>query len=127
VSEQRAREVVYERSGHVCEVCGHRRATEWHHRRNRSQGGPWEPSNGLHICNPCHRHITANPAEAFEEGWTVRSWEDWKTKPVKLWQGYCVLSDDGSWTNLGQEVPRLFHVAGCAFWTDELCDCQGVQ
>lgn len=126
MNELEGRRIVYERSSHVCEVCGERRATEWHHRRNRSQGGTWDPSNGLHVCSGCHHRITVNPAEAHEEGWTVKSWESWRDKPVKTWQGYVRLDDDGGWNNLGPELPQLFHTTGCAFWVEALCDCEGV-
>lgn len=43
-----------------------------HHRRNRSQGGGWSPSNILHLCVESHVFVTEHPAEAVENGWSVR-------------------------------------------------------
>lgn len=81
--ENRARILVYGRSGGECEarapkVCI-RRATEWHHRRNRSQQGLWTPDNGLHLCQRCHLLVTntnGNRAEYERLGWIVPSWRD---------------------------------------------------
>lgn len=66
VSEARGRQIVYARSCGTCEVSipgvclG--RATNWHHRINRSQGGTWSASNGLHVCGSgttgCHGVLT---------------------------------------------------------------------
>lgn len=47
------------------------RATDWHHRKNRSQGGLWTPSNGLDLCHACHMHITDTREEYFRMGWLV--------------------------------------------------------
>ncbi|OQO89904.1 hypothetical protein B1813_18865 [Saccharomonospora piscinae] len=130
MKEKQARRIVRERSGDVCEVqlpgC-QGRAREWHHRRNRSQGGPWAPSNGLHLCHPCHRWITEHPAESYDEGWMVPSWDDWEVIPVKTWHGYVLLGDDGELTNHGQERPGRRHVEGCPWWHGGRCDCGGLD
>jgi hypothetical protein len=73
--EVRGREVVYARSGGVCELCGVRRAESWSHRVARSRGGLWQPSNGLHLCGPptgCHGWLEDNPTYAGEGGWHIR-------------------------------------------------------
>lgn len=63
MNEGLARRIVYARSGGLCEPripdagCRHTGA-QWHHRKRRSQGGRWTPSNGLHICLPCHDYVT---------------------------------------------------------------------
>lgn len=88
VNEDTAREVVYARSGRVCERCGHARATEWHHRKNRSQGGLWEGSNGLDLCTPCHRTVTDTNGhrEEYEAmGWIVPGWQDPAAVPAYIW------------------------------------------
>lgn len=97
-AETTARQLVAFRSTGICEVCGTSWATDWHHRRNRSAGGPWAASNGLHLCRPCHATITTHPAEAVAAGWTVPSWGDWATTPVRLWSGTVVLDDVGGST-----------------------------
>jgi hypothetical protein len=40
-----------------------------HHRKNRSQGGQWTPSNIVRLCGDCHRYLTHHPLD--EEGWTL--------------------------------------------------------
>lgn len=86
--EVHARRVVAQRSAGRCEVCGRVPATNWHHRRNASQGGAWCPSNGLHVCGSgttgCHGLITVNPAIARERGWSVSAHADPAGTPVWL-------------------------------------------
>lgn len=82
MTQGKARRFVYARSGGQCEVrilgvcLG--RATNWHHRINRSQGGLWLPSNGLHVCGSgthgCHGALTVpqgRRAEFNGLGWTI--------------------------------------------------------
>jgi hypothetical protein len=105
VNERRARRIVYARSGGWCEVCGGRGATQWHHRKNRSQGGKWTAANGLHLCAPCHTHITHHPIAARDNGWSVLSGHDPAASRVRLAHrpGWCLLSDAGDVT----ETDRL--------------------
>jgi hypothetical protein len=55
-------------------------ATNEHHRKLRSQGGTDEGANLIPCCGSgttgCHGHIHANPAESYERGWLVKSWQD---------------------------------------------------
>lgn len=74
----KAVEAVKRRSGNRCEartpLCtGVGQQT--HHRVKRSQGGKADPAILLRICNPCDVYIEANPAEAYEKGWLIRSWD----------------------------------------------------
>lgn len=97
MNEKKCRALVYERSNHVCEVCGQGRGSEVHHRKNRSQGGLWTPDNALHVCIWDHRWITVNPAGAREQGWSVRRNDDPATTPVRhAWHGLVLLTPDGS-------------------------------
>lgn len=100
MSESRARGLVYARSCGVCERCGFRWASEWHHRKNRSQGGRWTASNGLHLCADCHHWITTNPRDAAEAGgWVVWSWQDPLTVPALVpVYGWVVFDDCGGLT-----------------------------
>ena len=86
VNQKTGRRLVGARSGGVCELRVHGlcegRATDWQHRRNRSQGGTWAPSNGIHSCR----------------GWTVLSWEDWRSKQVRLYFGFTYIDDEGGYT-----------------------------
>jgi len=97
MAENSARLLVRQRSGGVCERCGSAKATEWHHRRNRSQGGPWSASNGLDLCSQDHRWITEHPDEACAKGLSVKSWDDETTIPVRTVHGLVLLDDEGSW------------------------------
>ncbi|MGH9059727.1 MAG: HNH endonuclease signature motif containing protein, partial [Acidimicrobiales bacterium] len=82
--ESRGRRVVRERSGKRCEIrldtprCTGR-AQDWHHRKNRSQGGTWAPSNGLAVCRSCHEAVTnthGRRPEFEDAGWVVASHRD---------------------------------------------------
>jgi hypothetical protein len=71
------RDLLKIRSQGRCEVCGVAPATNFHHRKNRSQGGAHDLSNALHVCGSgttgCHGWITEHPIKAFDNGWSVRS------------------------------------------------------
>lgn len=97
---QAQREQLLERSGGICEKCGQARATNWHHRKNASQGGEASLSNALHLCGSgttgCHGWITGNPGGANPYGWSVRSWQNPLDEPV-MYRGVAVLlGDDGT-------------------------------
>lgn len=100
-TEKEARRLVRERSGGLCEVCGVRPATNYQHRKNRSQGGQWSAVNGLDVCGSgttgCHGRIHHSPAAAYEAGWSVKSWEDPAVVPVRTTRGLVLLDDEGGW------------------------------
>ncbi|WP_156096163.1 HNH endonuclease signature motif containing protein [Amycolatopsis jejuensis] len=77
-----------------CEKCGAGGVMHWHHRKRRSQGGTWAPSNGLRLCPPCHGWVHANPDEAKEHGWLVDRDADPAAVPFEHWQWGPVLIDD---------------------------------
>jgi hypothetical protein len=91
------RELLRLRSQGVCELCGADQATNFHHRKNRSQGGGNELSNAMHLCGSgttgCHGHVTENPALAYRFGWSVKSFADPAETLVKR-KGQWVLLDD---------------------------------
>jgi hypothetical protein len=86
-----AKDSVEARSGGLCEACGMRRARDWHHRKNKSQGGLWSPENGLHVCRPCHRWIGRERLAARARGWAVWRKEDpaevavWRRQDAWVW------------------------------------------
>lgn len=95
--EKTAKKVVKARSGLICEGCANRRASDFSHRVNEGQGGPWVASNGLHLCRPCHNWIGNNLREARAKGWYLRSHENFRTIPVQhAWLGRVLLHDDGT-------------------------------
>lgn len=103
-AERVGRKVVKARSGGLCECCGMRRATDWQHRKNRSQGGDWSASNGLAACRLCHRWIHDNPRAARARGWSVLSGLNPAEIPVRRRvDAWVLLADDG------QLVPVLHY------------------
>ena len=111
MNELRARRIVSGRSGGWCERCDRRLAAEWHHRKNRSQGGRWCPSNGLDLCGPCHRFVTAFRTVAFRHGWAVEEGLDPRRVPVWLARrGLCLLSPAGDVTPVFGRELSSWHV-----------------
>lgn len=95
-TEAKTRAAVKERSGGACERCDRARATDMHHRQNRSQGGGWNPANIVHLCAWCHQMITAYPEASRLVGWSVRSTDDPETVPVPIRGTSCLLELDGT-------------------------------
>lgn len=108
MSEKTCRDVVRVRSGGDCELrldgcLG--RAHSVHHRRKRSQGGPWLPSNAVHSCGDgsrgCHGVITETRTEYYDNGWIVHSWSDWKSTPILMHTAHghtwVLLDDEGGY------------------------------
>ncbi|QSL99822.1 HNH endonuclease [Gordonia phage LitninMcQueen] len=85
MNEKTARRIVNERADGFCERCG-QYGTTIHHRKKRSQLGPWSPQNCVALCGDgtrlCHGWCEANPEAAHAEGFWVFSWEDEATIPI---------------------------------------------
>lgn len=121
------RDRLAERSDGGCELCVFERATNWHHRKNRSQGGQHTLSNALHLCGSgttgCHGMVTENPARAYDRGWSVRSGFDPADVPVLYAGSWALLDDDGHvfrpamgrdrCVRCGFHVPTQQHRHGC--------------
>lgn len=103
MAENAARITVRRRSGGCCEVCGVAAATNFQHRKARSQGGEWSAVNGLDVCGAgnyagCHGRIHQNPEEAYANGWSVRSTDDPAAIPFTHWQwGPARLDESGAY------------------------------
>lgn len=69
-----------ERSEGLCEIRVSKdctgKGTQIHHRKLRKQGGTDKTDNLLHTCDFCHVAIHLNPAQSYEHGWLVESWND---------------------------------------------------
>jgi hypothetical protein len=116
--ESAGRMVVYERSGGFCEVRIEKAGVcrgmgeSVHHRRKRSHGGSWSPSNLVHACGDgttgCHGYLEANPATARRYGLWLYSGQDALTTPVQLtfrgFRGWWLLDDEGSMTWLSMRA-----------------------
>lgn len=69
-----------------------------HHRKKRSQGGLWIPSNVVALCghgtSGCHGWVEHNPNAAELEGFHVRPWQD--EVPIRYRSfRWVILLDDG--------------------------------
>ncbi len=96
-TECKTRIAVRQRSNEVCERCDQARATDMHHRKNRSQSGRWHPANIMHICALCHVEITAEPELARENGWSMLSTHNPADVPVLRRGIWCLLDNVGGW------------------------------
>ena len=111
-SQARARRLVRERSGGICEVCGVNRATNYQHRKGKAHCSPeemWAVSNGLDVCghgnvSGCHGLIHQNPTGAVKNGWTVNSWADPKSTPVFRMSKLVFLDDEGGFDPVEERV-----------------------
>jgi hypothetical protein len=76
IGEYRTRLIVNARSDGLCERCGNP-GHSIHHRKNRSQGGPWTPQNCVRLCGigggdpRCHGWVGDNRYAAEAEGYVV--------------------------------------------------------
>lgn len=105
--EAKARDIVRERSGGRCEAAVEHvcigQAQSIHHRKKRSHGGTWAPSNLLHVCGDgtmgCHGWIEAHPKKANYEGLWLFEGEDPLTTSVHMrWmfeRSWWYLDDEG--------------------------------
>lgn len=69
--------VIMARAMGMCEICRLAPVEQFHHRRPRGSGGTRRPetswaSNGLGICEPCHRNVERRREESIRLGYLVR-------------------------------------------------------
>lgn len=87
-----------------CECCGEWCYPEMHHRRYRSRGGDWRPSNIMALCHACHHGVTTcHTGWARELGLSVSQWCHSEDVPVQPWYAHgrrVLLDNDGGWTML---------------------------
>lgn len=53
-------------------------------------------SNGVLLHPACHEHVERNRAWAKENGWLVSQYLEPRSQPVKRWDGWFLLADDGT-------------------------------
>ncbi|WP_326565108.1 HNH endonuclease signature motif containing protein [Amycolatopsis rhabdoformis] len=94
-SEDAGKKALKRRSS-CCERCGSGGPLEWHHRKNRSRGGEWNPANGLRLCALiCHPFVTQNPEAARAGGWSVLGSQDPAAVPFEHFSwGLVRITDD---------------------------------
>ena len=102
-------ELVHQRSGGYCEVCGGfiRGQGALHHRKLKSRGGKDTASNLIYIHHGCHNlntdSIHLNPAMAEIKWWMVGSWQEPHETPfVTAENSFALLLDDGTIKRLGE-------------------------
>lgn len=81
-----------------------------HHRRPKSKGGTsltWvnAAANGVVLCEAHHRHVHANPAESYVNGFLVRANSIQRSDEVAINHktlGLVYLNDEGGWRPAGE-------------------------
>lgn len=103
MNEKECRAIVRERANGACERCGRAGVLiTLHHRRKRSAGGEWSPSNCVMVCghgtsaDRCHSWIEDNPNEAEDSGWHCRPWDNPADIPVTMSGSLAYLLEDGT-------------------------------
>lgn len=64
-----------------CGRCPPRGELMLHHRLMRSQGGSDAWPNRVPLCEACHARVHARPAESYESGLLIRSWQGHPPEP----------------------------------------------
>jgi hypothetical protein len=96
------RELIIDRCKGRCELCGiHTDTGQFHHRNPRRMGGTrreslGKASNSLYLHQGCHERVESNRHEAYVNGWLLYADDEPNEMRVKLWDGWYLLSDDGS-------------------------------
>lgn len=99
------RDMLAERSGSRCEVCGEAKATDAHHRRGRGAGSTRRPesssiTNALHVCGfgGCHHLIEQHRGVALLLGWAVSQFAEPADTPLVYRGAWAFLTEDGQVT-----------------------------
>jgi hypothetical protein len=113
-AEEGGRRAVRERCQDRCEGCG----THWNgqaaHRKRRSQGGLWSPTNILALCGSgttgCHGLAHAHPLLAQGLGWEVGPLEEpadiaaWILTPNRVGAGWHLLAVEDDATGIRRHL-----------------------
>jgi len=102
----KAKQLIRERSGSICEGCAKVRASHFHHRLYKSRLGRGNVANGLHLCVGCHG--LAHTLFGEQQGWSIRSYGDPLKVPVShAVHGLVTFDDDGGFeTTNGYGIAR---------------------
>ena len=83
---KRVKDIVWERDGHRCIICGSYQAMPNSHYIRRSQGGLGIEENIVTMCQRCHRMYDQGPERkliaTYTERYLRRNYPDWN--PEKL-------------------------------------------
>ena len=107
-NQEAARRIVRSRDGHRCQMCGAsilNQPSSIHHRRRRGMGGSAlleRPSNLVRLCGTgttgCHGFVESQRTLATVRGWLLGFLDDPEATPLSCFDGWVLLSDDGSRT-----------------------------
>ena len=90
----KAKQLIRERSGSMCEGCAKVRASHFHHRLYKSRLGRGNVANGLHLCVGCHG--LAHTLLGEQQGWSIRSgFYPLKVPVSHATHGLVTFDDDG--------------------------------
>lgn len=98
---ENVRRVVLSRDDHRCVRCG-REACDVHHRRSKGMGGTSNEevafglANLISLCRGCHSFTHTHPAESYEHGLLVHSWDDPEVIGITTKFGVLKIRSDGS-------------------------------
>lgn len=97
------RELIKLRAAGRCEICGSRvLGGHIHHRQPRGMGGSRKDeskgsaANGLYIHPGCHVTVEMSRSRALDQGWLMKQGQEPTEVPVRLWDGWWLLADDGT-------------------------------
>jgi hypothetical protein len=102
----RVRRSILERDDGTCVRC-HCEACDVHHRRLKKIGGTSDEevkyglANLVSLCRGCHEHVHAHPAESYDCGFMVHSWDDPELIKIVSVFGVLELCSDGSSVQTG--------------------------
>ena len=110
--DAKLRELVYTRAAGKCERCGTPGQMQYHHRRPRGMGGTRRTdtagaANALLLHPSCHEWVERNRAAALDQGFLVTQQHDPAAIPVRLWNGWCLLTPDGGYIDSPGEINML--------------------
>ena len=104
--DKRTVELVRDRAGGICEICGWAESQQLHHRKARGRGGSRDPlinapSNLVFICYPCHASVESQRVKAINEGHLISQFNrDTADCIPVLYRGtWRVLNNEGGWMN----------------------------
>lgn len=107
------KEAVDKRSANKCERCGLpvRGKGQYHHRRPRGMGGSKNPAVGsaancLYLHPNCHAFIESYRQKALRSGYLVMQHQAPEDIPVKRWDGWVLLGQDGSLQPVDAPLPE---------------------
>ena len=97
------KEMVAERAGWRCEICGKGvTSPQIHHRRPRGMGGTKRknsasPANALFLDMECHTDVEKNRYVAIVNGWVLSQSDDPSEKKFRHHEGWKYLTDEGGY------------------------------